>query len=323
MHLRTLESAMDALTLSASTTTQTTPSLEHIRGPSPAEMMRMQDMYEERLHKMSVESHSIIMHLEAQLADAHATINRLEKDLHASQSESQHLQSLTVELQSQAREHHESMMQMHLDVEDLSSRLEHERNTNERHESDFRVFSRKMRLLQDRVSEVLAENEGLKGAIRRMQFEAGDSSVYGGNPSLIDAQGVGGGGSVNQAFYKDRLDQGLYDNENSRMFGRDTRLHGDGNGSRGMDDGNTNWHAGGDRDRDFAVTAEMDTLTYYYFTRLFIWYQIPSQLTFELSRIPANGAKNRKRQTEIEELLDEIDRKMAAVRKRLKQMGAL
>ncbi|KAI8927740.1 hypothetical protein BC831DRAFT_160884 [Entophlyctis helioformis] len=48
-----------------------------------------------------------------------------------------------------------------------------------------------------------------------------------------------------------------------------------------------------------------------------------SQLSFELSRVPASGGKNRQRLAELESQLDVVDKKMAAVRRRMRDMGAI
>jgi hypothetical protein len=47
------------------------------------------------------------------------------------------------------------------------------------------------------------------------------------------------------------------------------------------------------------------------------------QLSFELSRIPKTGAKSLKRQGELENHLDEIDRQMASTRREMRQSGVL
>ncbi|KAJ2996322.1 hypothetical protein HDV02_006643 [Globomyces sp. JEL0801] len=48
-----------------------------------------------------------------------------------------------------------------------------------------------------------------------------------------------------------------------------------------------------------------------------------AKLTFELSRVPSSGVKARQRQGELENLLDEVDRKMAATRRQMKDFGIL
>lgn len=47
------------------------------------------------------------------------------------------------------------------------------------------------------------------------------------------------------------------------------------------------------------------------------------KLTFELSRIPSTGGKSRARMTEVEEQLDDIDKKISATRKRMKDLGVM
>jgi hypothetical protein len=45
------------------------------------------------------------------------------------------------------------------------------------------------------------------------------------------------------------------------------------------------------------------------------------KFTFELTRIPRNGAKALRRQNELETMLDNIDREMASIRKKMKDFG--
>lgn len=48
-----------------------------------------------------------------------------------------------------------------------------------------------------------------------------------------------------------------------------------------------------------------------------------SKLSFQFSRIPASGGKNRYQLAQLETQLDEVDHQMGIVRRKLKEMGAL
>ncbi|KAJ3313550.1 hypothetical protein HDV04_001778 [Boothiomyces sp. JEL0838] len=48
-----------------------------------------------------------------------------------------------------------------------------------------------------------------------------------------------------------------------------------------------------------------------------------SKLIAELSRIPSTGAKSRQKQSELESLLDEVDKRMATTRRKMKELGLL
>ena len=64
------------------------------------------------------------------------------------------------------KEKSEAIVQYSLDLEDLNQRIEFEKAQNEKQEADFRLFSRKIRSQQDRINELVTENESLKVTIR-------------------------------------------------------------------------------------------------------------------------------------------------------------
>ncbi|KAI9095260.1 hypothetical protein DFS34DRAFT_651586 [Phlyctochytrium arcticum] len=82
-------------------------------------------------------------------------------------------------------------------------RLYHEEKAKTfRHESDFRLFSRKIRNLQDHNTQLQQESDNLRIELRKYQYEANQSSTN-------DSQ---------TGFYKERLEEALLDNEALRAF---------------------------------------------------------------------------------------------------------
>ncbi|KAJ3207119.1 hypothetical protein HDU67_007674 [Dinochytrium kinnereticum] len=78
--------------------------------------------------------------------------------------------------------------------------VQQEKTKNARAEEEFRMFSRKLRNLQDSNGELRNENESLRTELRKMQYEASEND--------------------NTKFYKEKLEQSLYDVESLKSIAR-------------------------------------------------------------------------------------------------------
>ncbi|KAJ8328194.1 hypothetical protein QVD99_000712 [Batrachochytrium dendrobatidis] len=161
------------------------------------------------------EQQNTILQLESRLSDALRELDNAREDYVrvyrvSVQSDQQH-QDLLDQLKSEQ----ELISQQRIDIDELTNRLKHEKTQNERHEADFRLFSHKIHTQQDRISELMMENETLKSSLRKLQYE----SV---SPTQV---------TTNESFYRERLEHALYDNESLKLM--ISRMRSDGGHSAG------------------------------------------------------------------------------------------
>ncbi|TPX68517.1 hypothetical protein SpCBS45565_g03053 [Spizellomyces sp. 'palustris'] len=96
----------------------------------------------------------------------------------------------------------ESLELLREEKDEVYQLLQDEKAKTFRHEADFRLFSRKIRTLQEQNSQLYQEAEQLRIELRRMQYDAPSPS----SPSIGDN------------FYKERLEEALLDNEALRAL---------------------------------------------------------------------------------------------------------
>ncbi|KND03696.1 uncharacterized protein SPPG_01162 [Spizellomyces punctatus DAOM BR117] len=96
----------------------------------------------------------------------------------------------------------ESLDLLREEKDEVYQLLQDEKAKTFRHEADFRLFSRKIRTLQEQNSQLHQEAEQLRIELRRMQYDAPSPS----SPSIGDN------------FYKERLEEALLDNEALRAL---------------------------------------------------------------------------------------------------------
>ncbi|KAJ3109653.1 hypothetical protein HDU97_003130 [Phlyctochytrium planicorne] len=145
-------------------------------------------------------------------ADArHAvTIEELKFKLHESLSRNLNLENELADVKcrledvGKSREEQSRLIEVLKDLKaentEYRELLEQEKAKNARAEDEFRMFSRKLRNLQDSNSGLRTENEQLRLDLRKLQYEAGANDE--------------------SKFYKERLEQALYDVESLKALSK-------------------------------------------------------------------------------------------------------
>ncbi|KAH6567588.1 hypothetical protein BASA60_008983 [Batrachochytrium salamandrivorans] len=171
--------------------------------PSPASLAHA--MYAPRIDQE--DPYRVTAMLETRLADTLADLHSVREDYNYLYKAKVQSDCLYQELIEQTKRDKETISQLRIDIDSLMEKVGHEKLQNERHEADFRLFSHKMRSQSDRISEITAENEALKMSLRKLQFESSSPNM-----------------SNKESFYRERLDQALYDNESLRLLVSDLHV---------------------------------------------------------------------------------------------------
>ncbi|KAJ3298182.1 hypothetical protein HK104_011032 [Borealophlyctis nickersoniae] len=165
------------------------------------EMERERADYEERVRNLVGRAGGTEDALRKQVED-------LQDQLHALKAEDEEVRNQLFDLQNKehaAAEERKMLLQVaeqvKMERDEACALLEEEKAKGFRNEADFRLFSRKIRTLQDTNTELRQEVEQLRVELRKYQYEAASAAP-----------------DNDSTFYKDRLEQALFDNESLRAL---------------------------------------------------------------------------------------------------------
>ncbi|KAJ3032243.1 hypothetical protein HDV00_007747 [Rhizophlyctis rosea] len=174
----------------------------------------------EEARRLQRESEERCRALEERVRNGDENLAEMRERLEAMDFEYREARAIEADVRKKEQGYHEELLslndaleQARLENEQLEDLLREEKAKNTRNEADFRLFSKKIRTLQDTNAELRQEADGLRTDLRKYQYESASGGMAGSGVS-----GRGGAGGDGASFYKDRLEQALYENEQMKAI---------------------------------------------------------------------------------------------------------